>query len=155
MNGSVAWKQIQQISVLKVHNKIYIVSIIWAVVSLVSCTRIVSVPTSSIRGIHSYDARSWRIETTDSLVYSVVRFSTTDTTLVIESIIEKSESEDKGLRYAPLKNEDLPVEIPIQNIERVDGLYVTEELKIVTLSIIGIAAVATLLGVLKSLFAFR
>jgi hypothetical protein len=95
------------------------------------------VPKNDYQSLNSSDARSWRIKTTRNELYSVDRFRNTDSTLVVQSVIHISGADSEGTQFTVVRDDELPFEIRHSDIDNVRGLYVTDERKIVVLSVIG------------------
>jgi hypothetical protein len=95
------------------------------------------------------------VKTTRNELYSVDRFEKTDSTLVVESVIPLEGVGSDGTDFTKVNPSDLPFEILYTDIEDMRGMYVTEELKIVVLSAIGVAAGIGLFVLFVSTFAVQ
>jgi hypothetical protein len=120
--------------------KVLVVVLILALMA--SCTRYVEIPESEYTGTQESNAGHWRVVTVDGSVVPVARFSSTDSTIVVEEL-DRSAGRARGTKtqitvpYGIDKRQ-------IRTIERVDSPGRAGDL-VVILGIVGVATIATLI----------
>jgi hypothetical protein len=120
--------------------KLTIAILVICLVAGSSCTRTAVVPNSEFETLNSSDARVWRVKTMSNELYSVARFTNTDSMFIVESIIPMKGMDSNGVPYAEINTNELPLAIRYDEIISIEGLYVTDERKIFVLSAIGLTA---------------
>jgi hypothetical protein len=118
-------------------NKLVFAVLMFSLGSCPSCTRTAVVPNSDFESLNSSDARVWRMKTTSNELYSVDRFTNTDSSFVIESIIPMKGMDSNGVPYATVKVKELPLVIRYEEIASIEGLYVTDERRIFAYTVFG------------------
>ncbi len=126
--------------------------LIVSVCATTSCTRTIEVPNTEIETLNSSDARSWRVETTNGNLYSVVEFRNTDSVMVVEKTKSVRGENNEGNEFVNVDPKSLPILIPHDEIVSIQGLYLTETRKILFVS--AIAAVAGVAALLTSFLMF-
>jgi hypothetical protein len=116
--------------------------VVLSVALIGSCTRYVEIPESEYRGARESQVGHWQLVAVDGSIVAVARFSSTDSTVVIEALDRSA-----GAARSTETRITVPYAIDkrqIRAIERVDSPGRAGDI-VVILGIVGVATIATLI----------
>jgi len=123
-------------------------AVIWISIAVlsISCTKTVQIPASQYESIDSDDSKYWRIRTTDGKLYSIKRFTVTDTAIVIQTLSESDASSGQEGAFDHVDRPELPLTLPLEMVESVESVDISKLRTVGLFSIILVPVAIIIVG---------